>query len=105
MSIVHIADDGADYETVAASQTGQVLGTAGALGDYLEGLLIIPATVSPGNVLLLDHETSITIFAGGSNSVTELKPIWVPLGIRSVSGVWSVTTGGNVSVIAVGTFS
>ena len=45
------------------------------------------------------------MFAGGTNSLTELKPLWVPLGIRSVSGVWSVTTGANVAVIAVGEFT
>ena len=38
------------YETVAASQTDQVLGATGAIGDYLYGLTIIPANASPGAV-------------------------------------------------------
>jgi hypothetical protein len=38
------------YETVAASQTAQVLGGSGATGDYISHLLVIPATTSPGNV-------------------------------------------------------
>lgn len=94
-----------DYETVAASQTAQTLGATGATGDLLAGLLIVPATTSPGNVIVLDNATSITVFAGGASSLTELKPLWVPLGARSVSGAWKVTTGANVSVVAVGAFT
>lgn len=88
------------YETVAASQTAQVLGTAGAIGDVIAGILVVPATTSPGNVLLLDNATSITVFVGGT--VSDLKPFWIPLGIKSVSGAFKITTGTNVSAIAVG---
>lgn len=94
-----------DYETVAASQTAQALGATGALGDYLSGVLIIPLTTSPGVVTLLDNATSIPIFVGGATSVSNLAPIWVPLGITSVSGAWKVTTGANVQAIAVGKFT
>lgn len=94
-----------EYETVAASQTAQVLGTSGAVGDYIAGILVIPATTSPGNVLLRDSSTSITVFTGGSSSVSNLVPFFIPLGIKSVSGAWSITTGANVSVIASGNFS
>lgn len=94
-----------EYETVAASQTAQVLGPTGATGDYINGILVIPATTSPGNVLLLDNATSITVFAGGASSVTTLIPFFIPLGVVSVSGAWSITTGANVSCIAVGNFT
>lgn len=94
-----------EYETVAASQTAQVVGPTGAAGDFIAGLLIIPATTSPGQVLLLDNATSITIFVGGAASVSNLIPFFVPLGIKSVSGAWKVTTGADVSVIASGNFT
>lgn len=98
--------DGDDeYETVAASQTAQVLGTTGAAGDYIKGVLVIPATTSPGNILLLDNATSITIFTGGASSVADLKPFFIPLGMTSVSGAWKLTTGANVSAVAVGDFT
>ena len=45
------------------------------------------------------------VFAGGASSVTELRPIWIPLGIKSVSGGWEVTTGANVSALACGNFT
>lgn len=98
------SDQKGQYETVAASQTAQVLGGTGGVGDYLDRLIIVPASVSPGVVTLLDDATSIAIFAGGSNSLTELKPIVVPIKARSASGAWKITTGANVSVIAVGNF-
>ena len=94
-----------EYETVAASQTAQVLGGTGAAGDYIKGVLVIPATTSPGNVLLLDNATSITVFTGGASSVADLKPFFIPLGMLSASGAWKLTTGANVSAIAVGDFS
>lgn len=97
--------DGSEYETVAASQTAQTLGATGATGDFISGVLIVPATTSPGNVLLLDNATSITIFAGGATSVSNLVPFFVPLGMFSVSGAWKLTTGANVSCIGIGNFT
>ncbi len=94
-----------NYETVAASQTAQALGASGATGDFINGLLVVPATTSPGNVLLLDNATSITVFTGGATSVSNLVPFFIPLGMTSVSGAWKVTTGSNVSVIGVGKFT
>lgn len=95
----------AGYETIAASQTGQALGATGAKGDYLAGILVIPASTSPGNVLVLDSTTSITVFAGGASSVSNLVPFFIPIGAKSLSGAWSVTTGANVSCIAIGNFT
>lgn len=94
-----------EYETVAASQTAQVLGATGAAGDYISGILVVPATTSPGNVLLLDNATSITVFAGGASSVSNLVPFFIPLGMISVSGAWKITTGANVSCIGIGNFA
>jgi hypothetical protein len=96
---------GGEYETVAASQTAQALGATGATGDSIAGILVIPATTSPGAVALLDNAISITVFTGGASSVSNLVPFYIPLGINSVSGAWKITTGANVSVIAVGDFT
>lgn len=94
-----------EYETVAASQTAQVMGTTGAIGDYLSGLLVVPATTSPGLVTILDNAISINVFAGGATSVSNLAPFFIAIGAKSISGSWKVTTGANVSVIAVGNFT
>jgi hypothetical protein len=92
-----------DYETVAASQTGQVLGPTGAVGDYIEGVLVTPALAAAGVVTLLDGATSIPLFVG--DTLDDLKPFYLKLGMRSVSGAWSITTGASVSVIAMGDFT
>lgn len=95
-----------EWETIAAAQTTQSMGATGAAGDYLEAVLIVPATTSPGNVLIRDGAGSdITIFTGGSSSITDLAPIYVPLGIISLNGAWKITTGGSVSAIGIGNFT
>lgn len=94
-----------EYETVAASQTAQVLGATGATGDFIAGLIIIPATAIPGVVTLLDGATSIPLFVGGASSMADLRPFYLPLGLVSVSGAWKVTTGANVSAIGIGNFT
>lgn len=96
---------GMGYETVAASQTGQVLGTVGKAGDMIAGLIVVPASTSPGAVTLIDGATSITVFAGGASSLTTLVTFAIPLGLTSGNGAWSVTTGASISVIAIGKFS
>jgi hypothetical protein len=101
--------DIADYETVAASQTDQVMGATGAVGDYLGGVLIIPSSTSPGAVSIKDgNGSAITIFAGGSGSLLTLHPFFVPLGARCSAAVtpgWKITTGAGVTAIGVGAFT
>lgn len=94
---------GTQYETVAASQTAQALGPTGAAGDYLKSLIIIPATTGAGAVTLLDGSTSISVYATGT--LSDLKPIIMPLGVHSTTGAWKITTGANVSVIGIGSFT
>lgn len=96
----------AEYETVAASASDQALGATGAEGDLLSHLIVVPATTSPGAVSIKDGSGSaITLFAGGADSVASLHPFTLYLGMKSDNGAWKVTTGANVSVIAVGNFS
>lgn len=89
------------YETVAASQTAQVLGGTGAIGDYIHRLVITVATAATGTVALLDNATSIPI----TDANTPIGVYSVEINARSASGAWKVTTGAGVSVMAVGIFS
>lgn len=97
------------YETVAASATAQILGATGAVGDFLSGVLIVPATTSPGAVSIIDgNGSNITIFAGGASSVTSLVPFFVPWGAKCVNATtpgWKVTTGASVSAAGLGNFT
>lgn len=103
MSVTNVRNVGFKYETVAAGQTAQVLGGTGQIGDVLEALVVIPATTGAGAISILDGDTSISVFATGT--LADLKPFRIELGAKSVNGAWKVTTGANVSVIAVGRFS
>ena len=97
---------GKTYETVAAGQTAQVLGTNGAQGDYIERVVIVPATTAAGVVTLIDGSTSIALHVGGgTTALITLEPITVELHMYSKTGPWKITTGANVSVIAVGDFT
>lgn len=90
---------------VAASKTGFPLGRNGAAGDFVDRILIVPASTSPGAVTLVDGETSIPVFAGGASSVADLRPFVLDLGYVSADGGWTLTTGANVSAVVNGRFT
>jgi hypothetical protein len=78
---------------------------AGAEGDTVVGLLVIPTTTSPGAVTLYDDTHTVVVFAGGSNSLTCLVPFFIPLGLKSEGSGWYVSTGAGLSVVATGDFT
>ena len=94
---------GSEYETVAASQTGQVLGAIGAKGDYLHKLICVVSTAATSQVIMLDGATSITVLP---NAVGQgIGTYTIPIELKSASGAWSVTTAAGVAVIATGSFT
>jgi hypothetical protein len=99
-----------EYKAVAASQTKAALGATGAVGDTLSTLTVVPATTSPGAITLYDGSgsTGIILFAGGATSVADLKPFTIQVNAKAVTAAnpgWFITTGANVSVMAVGNFT
>ena len=93
----------------APSQTGAALGSSlanGKAGDYLDYVLIVPASVSPGAVSVSSNTAgTLTLFAGGTNSVSNLVPFPVPVQQYTLEGGWAITTGAAVSTISFGNFS
>ena len=99
-------DQYSQYETVAASQTAQVLGSTGAIGDYLAGVLVFPQAAACGVVTILDNATTIGTFpGGGTTALTSLIPFMIPVGVFSTSGAWKITTGANVTCVGIGKFT
>lgn len=92
------------YNTVAASQSTQALtgGGGGAIGDYLSGCTVFPATTTPGVVTIFDNSTTVAAFAGGTTTVV---PFRIQIDAASKSGGWKVTTGASVSVVCNGSFT
>jgi hypothetical protein len=91
------------YETVAASQTAQVLGGTGATGDFIDRLVITVNTAASAAVTLLDGATSIAIMPNSPGGGVGVYV--VPLMMCSNTGPWKVTTGAGSTVVAVGIFS
>ena len=89
------------YETVAVSQTAQVLGGTGAAGDYLHRVVVAVATAATSAVSVIDNATTVLSI-----------PANTPIGVYSVavnavssSGAWKITTAAGVTVLAIGIFS
>jgi hypothetical protein len=101
------AADRGEYEFCAASVT-TVLGATGAVGDFLDHVLIVPGNTSPGAVQIRDGSagTARTIFTGGASSVSNLASIDVNIGaVATAAGGWAIITGANVTAFGFGNFS
>ena len=95
---------GNQYETVAASQTDQAMGVTGAAADYLDKLICVVATAATAQVQIKDGAGSaITVLpnspGGGVGTYV------IPIGLKSTSGAWKITTAAGVSVIGCGKFT
>lgn len=96
-----------DYKVVAASQTNSSLGGNLLPGDIVERLIIVPETTGAGTVAIRDGVGAAAAYNSNvfvTGTLSDLHPIIIDFGGRSISGDWSVTTGANVHVIAVGRF-
>jgi len=104
LNVLETISGGSEYETVAASQSDQALGSVGAAGDYLDKLIIVVSTAATAQVQIKDGSGSaITVFpnspGGGVGTYV------VAIGLKSTTGGWKVTTGAGSAVIATGLFS
>lgn len=91
------------YATVAASQTGAVLTSAGGVGekgDRLDRVIVNVATSATGTVTIIDGSTSISL----TSANIPIGTYQFDLGIASKTGAWTVTTGAGASIIAIGDF-
>lgn len=98
-----VVPGGLEYETVAASQTAQVLGGTGGTGDFLSHVVFQPTATNAGTSTILDNATVIYTLTTGT--LADLRPITVPINAFSVSGAWKITTGASITATAFGDFS
>ena len=89
------------YETVAASQTAQVLGGTGAVGDYLHRIVVTVTTTGTSTLSVLDNSTTVLTMAAN----TPVGVYSLEINAASASGPWKITTGAGVTVLAVGFFT
>jgi len=95
------------YEHVAVSQTAQVLGGTGAVGDYLHRVVITVSTALTSVVQIVDGSgagvlthTILPNAVGGGVGVYNVE-----INAVSQNGAWKITTGAGSEVMAVGIFS
>jgi hypothetical protein len=94
---------GFEYEAVAASTTA-MLGTTGAIGDYIEGLICIVGTPATSLVQIKDGSgTAMDVLPNGVGA--GVGTYYVPLGLLSTGVGWTVITLAGVKVIATGNFT
>tara|TARA_R110000822_G_scaffold165141_1_gene305703 strand:- start:41 stop:364 length:324 start_codon:yes stop_codon:yes gene_type:complete len=95
------------YEHVAAGQTAQVLGTTGAVGDYLHRIVCTVTTGATGNVVVVDGSgagiLTHTVVPASASLVPGVYN--VELNAVSANGAWKITTGAGVEVMALGIFT
>lgn len=96
-----------DYEAVAASQTDQIMGATGAVGDVLNAVIVSVATAATGTCSIKD----------GNGSAIPLTAANTPIGVYTVilgPGIvakaattpgWKITTGAGATAIGVGRFT
>jgi hypothetical protein len=95
------------YEHVTVSQTAQVLGGTGAVGDYLHRIICTVSTAATSLVQVVDGSgagvlthTILPNAVGGGVGVYNIE-----MNTVSANGAWKITTGAGVEVMAVGIFS
>lgn len=91
------------YETVAASQTDQVIGGAGAIGDLLERVIVTVSTAGATGIASIKDGGGSSIPLVTSGAAVGVYSI--DIGARSSAGAWKVTTGAAATAIAVGRFT
>ena len=94
---------GGEYEAVGVGVTGQAMGATGATGDYLSHVVFQPQTTTPGACQILDNAG--VVYDLPAPTLTDLRPIIVPVNAYSVSGAWKVTTGANMKAAGFGDFT
>ena len=89
-----VRERSAAYEIVAASQTAQVLGPTGGVGDYLSRIVMGANT---GTVTLLDGAVTVLVIPALTTGSIEVGAI--------CATNWNITTAAATSCIGVGEFT
>jgi hypothetical protein len=93
------------YEHVAASQSAQVLGGTGAVGDYIHRLVCTVTTSATSSVAVVDGTGAGILTHTVLPNNSGIGVFNIELNIVSANGAWKITTGAGVEVMAVGIFS
>jgi hypothetical protein len=97
---------GTAYKPIGTSQTSSLLGSVGAIGDYIEGILCIVTAPATSQVALSDGNVTFVVFP--NNVGAGVGSYYVSMGWRAAIATtpgWRVTTGAGVTAVASGIFT
>lgn len=92
------------YETVAASQTDQILGPTGFVGDLVERVIVTVTTSATGTCSIKDGNGSAIPLTAAN---TPIGVYVIEIGARCTATTtpgWKITTGAGATAIGVGLF-
>jgi hypothetical protein len=98
---------GYEYETVAVSQTDQILGANGSVGDFLSRLIISVVTAATAAVSIKDgNGSAISILPNSPGGGVGVYVVDIGAAcVNPTTPGWKVTTGAGSTVLAIGDFS
>jgi len=93
------------YEHIAANASAQVLGGAGAIGDYIHRLVCTVTTSATSSVVIVDGSGAGILTHTVLPNSSGIGCFNIELNAVSANGAWKITTGAGVEVMAVGIFT
>jgi len=93
-----VSRDLGDYGAVAGGSSNQIMGTTGAVGDFITRIVAV-GTAAGQTVTVLDDTTSLLALDVGDETKT------FEIGWASKNGAWKITTSANVSCVVSGSFT
>lgn len=87
----------------AAGLTTSPFGATGAAGDYMSHVILQPAATNAGTTTIYNNSTAVYVYTSGT--LSDLRPIIVPINALSVGGSWNITTGASMAATGFGTFT
>lgn len=102
-----VLDRSADthYETVAASQTDQIMGATGAVGDYLKRVIISVNTAATGTVSIKDGNGAAIALTAANTPIGVYTVDVGALTVNATTPGWKITTGAGATAIGIGRFT
>lgn len=102
---MYVEDCRGDYEAVAASQTAQILGATGAVGDKIRRVVVTVATSASGTCSIKDGDgTDIPLTAAN----TPIGVYTIALNMKAKNATtpgWKLTTGAGATAVGIGDFT
>jgi len=94
-----------DFEAVAASQTDQIMGPVGAVGNLLSTVIVTVATAATGTCSIKDGNGSSIPLTAANTPIGVYVININALCVNATTPGWKITTGAGATALAIGRFT